>query len=362
MPNLIDAITGNVATEQADPLVKVDAQVAKSDVVNTGLDIAKQNAQKRLSLTNRKKELETKISNLTSQRKELETRLASTKPISDEEVMRIASTLNVEDVATNWLNARSGRQNREFEKSKYSIAERESINTGRTNAEDNLLQQQKVVALLQQKVKDSPLADKPSNKIELNAAMEQLSRMDNAYKDKYGESFIGSNNSSKDTSADTTNNIGSVDTSKNTTGNTEKIEQWNWRIDTSTLKPTDLQQLKIDSEKTKEAIQYVKENGGYKKVITALTEGLKADPKYYVDIETKLTNAKEDEKKRIESEVQNNATKDENVTNARNLLKGYYAAKKLAIDDRLTDTPDYKALLTEISKQEAIVKANGGKL
>ena len=139
MPNLFDALNTDLSSQQAgeayhiqiDPLVEATTEVNKANVVDTAqqtaLDLAKQNAQKRVTLENQIAGIKQSISNLQNQLVEIDQEINNfNKPMSDEEIMRIGEQLNVPEVATNYINARSGRLNREFEAKKYDVAKDES--------------------------------------------------------------------------------------------------------------------------------------------------------------------------------------------------------------------------------------------
>ena len=205
MPNLFDALNTDLSSQQAgeayhsqvDPLVEATTEVNKANVVDTAQQEAWDKAQKkgaeRTRLENEIADIKVKISNLESQLAELNNGINNfNKPMSDEEIMRIGEQLNVPEVATNYINARSGRLNREFETKKYDVAKDESKKTRKEDYESTMRSLTTEINLLRDKKNKAAQVDKSGYDIDIEGKKNELKVLDDKYSDEFGTSFLDS--------------------------------------------------------------------------------------------------------------------------------------------------------------------------
>ena len=199
MPNLFDALNTDLSSQQAgeayhsqvDPLVEATTEVDTAQ--QTALDLAKQNAQKRVTLENQIAGIKKSISNLQNQLVEIDQEINNfNKPMSDEEIMRIGEQLNVPEVATNYINARSGRLNREFETKKYDVAKDESKKTRKEDYESTMRSLTTEINLLRDKKNKAAQVDKSGYDIDIEGKNNELKVLDDKYSDEFGTSFLDS--------------------------------------------------------------------------------------------------------------------------------------------------------------------------
>lgn len=282
MPNLFDALNTDLSSQQAgeayhsqvDPLVEATTEVNKANVVDTAqqtaLDLAKQNAQKRVTLENQIVGIKKSISNLQNQLVEIDQEINNfNKPMSDEEIMRIGEQLNVPEVATNYINARSGRLNREFEAKKYDVAKDESKKTRKEDYESTMRSLTTEINKLNDLKRKSSESDKSGIDIEIAGKQNELKVLNDKYSNEFGTSFLASikvdakPSESTTTTVVNTESIVPTTTEVVNTGSSKSIvpEGWNWQVDESELNDPGKDALQKQVNSALAAIEYVKGTG-----------------------------------------------------------------------------------------------------
>jgi hypothetical protein len=272
MPNLFDALNTDLSSQQAgeayhsqvDPLVEATTEVNKAKVVDTAqqtaLDLAKQNAQKRVTLENQIDGIKKSISNLQNQLVEIDQEINNfNKPMSDEEIMRIGEQLNVPEVATNYINARSGRLNREFETKKYDVAKDESKKTRKEDYESTMRSLTTEINKLNDLKRKSAESDKSGIDVEIAGKQKELNVLNDKYSDEFGSSFLDSIKVDTKSSGDT--NPGGDTTTEVDTESSKSIvpegEGWGWNVEESDLSDKGKEKLQSDFDWANKIIDHV---------------------------------------------------------------------------------------------------------
>lgn len=343
MFNLMDALNTDLSSQQAgeayhsqvDPLVEATTEVNKANVVDTAqqaaLDLAKQNAQKRVTLENQIAGIKKSISNLQNQLVEIDQEINNfNKPMSDEEIMRIGEQLNVPEVATNYLNARSGRLNREFETKKYDVAKDESKKTRKEDYESTMRSLTTEINKLNDLKRKSSESDKSGIDVEIAGKQKELKVLNDKYSDEFGNSFLASINVDNTPAPTTTTEV------DNTTIDTivpivPKGEGWGWGVDETKLTTSEEKALRSDVEDAKNAITSVKGAKGWDTAKTSVIAKIKGSRDTWSD--EKVKTALDSANKEAKADYDQRQAKNEEDAKEKAEFKKLYDRRKAVLND-----------------------------
>lgn len=352
MYNLFEALnaegTNIDPSVEKDPLVEATTEINKANVVDTAqqtaLDLAKQNAQKRVTLQNQIDGIKKIISNLENQLVELNDEInRMPKSMSDEEIMRIGEQLNVPEVATNYLNARSGRLNREFEAKKYDVAKDESKKTRKEDYESTMRSLTTEINKLNDLKRKSSESDKSGIDVEIAGKQKELKVLNDKYSNEFDNSFLDSikvDETSKPISTETT------------VENTESIvpKELGWVVNETTLNDNEKKLLKGNVKSALDAIEQVRKSDASSEaqniVISAIQTG--GDKYWTTNVVSKaITDAKESVRNKYET-INNEKTNDADTLTG--LENRYKSAERKYTSGRSTpkQKEEYKKIMDDL--------------
>jgi len=202
--------------------------------------------------------------------------------MSDEEIMRIGEQLNVPDVATNYINARGGRLNREFEAKKYDVAKDESKKTRKEDYESTMRSLTTEINKLNDLKRKSSESDKSGIDVEIAGKQNELKVLNGKYSDEFGTSFLNSIKVDTKSAEPTTTEVDANPSESTTTVvNTESIvpNDFNWGVTESELNDTGKKELQKDVDLAKQAIDYVNNSKSYGSAKTNVLSSIKGSRK-----------------------------------------------------------------------------------
>lgn len=353
MFNLMDALnaegTNIDPSVEKDPLVEATTEVNKANVVDTAqqaaLDLAKQNAQKRVTLENQIAGIKKSISNLQNQLVEIDQEINNfNKPMSDEEIMRIGEQLNVPEVATNYINARSGRLNREFEAKKYDVAKDESKKTRKADYESSMRGLTTEISILKDRKRKAAESDKSGIDVEIAGKQNELKVLNDKYSDEFDSSFLSSikvdNTPSEPISTETA------------VENTESIvpKELGWVVNETMLNDNEKKLLKGNVKSALDAIEQVRNSGASPEaqniVISAIQTG--GDKYWTTNVVSKaITDAKESVRNKYET-INNEKINDADTLT--DLENRYKSAERKYTSGRSTpkQKEEYKKIMDDL--------------